>query len=47
MLELIKQDLLSPGIQPEQRISINFEDRYFTDYTDAKLLSGEYATLLF
>ncbi len=35
-LELIKQDLLSFGIQSEKRISINFEDRYFTDYTDAK-----------
>lgn len=41
MLELIKEELLSTGVNPDQFISINFEDMRYANLCNAKTLHDE------
>lgn len=41
MLELIKEELIVSGVNPEQFISINFEDMRYASLQNAKVLHDE------
>ena len=41
MLELIREELLEPGIRPSQFIAINFEDMRFSHLHTAEALHNE------